>query len=510
MTVREVGSNTRIQFDNERRERRAELRQTERTNPGNEAAPTVAPEQRPALLDTEPTGSRAPAPVQNPFTAAPLTEQAANYIASLPSHVLQNLQSIASGLTNVLEGSAPAAPLVEQFKNLVADMSRFGGVDVNALVQHVIRESYLQTTEDLHFYAQKVKFFNNLKKAIREELTRARQTLAGVAGKEDTTLLDPAYEKVTIGMTFTGDVEVKANRTMMEGRSADAAFSTATFGGGWTRVGGQWDPLAIDLDGDGKVSTIDVSGGVFELRREAGTGQRWVQGTEADLNAMQAQGMNVNAPRGWGQGTPWVIEQGGDQVTRFTQWFGPTEGIVVLDRNGDGQIQASDLFGDTNVTGRRNADGSEITSGYDDLKALDSNHDGKVDQSDAAFSQLKVWRDGNSDGKVDPGEMMSLFNSGIRSLSANATSGALEGEKAGVIKEGSSFTGMDVVRDKAGLDAYIKGLEEQLSSAGDDAQLANVDLQNVLQKQQQTIQMSSNISKMLHDTGMAITRKIGG
>ena len=51
---------------------------------------------------------------------------------------------------------------------------------------------------------------------------------------------------------------------------------------------------------------------------------------------------------------------------------------------------------------------------------------------------------------------------------------------------------------------------ETLESVGDDAQLANVDLQNILQKQQQTLQMLSNISKTLHDTALAVIRKIGG
>jgi hypothetical protein len=51
---------------------------------------------------------------------------------------------------------------------------------------------------------------------------------------------------------------------------------------------------------------------------------------------------------------------------------------------------------------------------------------------------------------------------------------------------------------------------EALATVGDDAQLASVDLQNVLQKQQQTLQMMSNISKMLHDVAMATIRKIGG
>ena len=48
------------------------------------------------------------------------------------------------------------------------------------------------------------------------------------------------------------------------------------------------------------------------------------------------------------------------------------------------------------------------------------------------------------------------------------------------------------------------------SQNSDDGQLANVDLQNTLQKQQQTLQMMSNISKMLYDTANAVIRKIGG
>ncbi len=55
----------------------------------------------------------------------------------------------------------------------------------------------------------------------------------------------------------------------------------------------------------------------------------------------------------------------------------------------------------------------------------------------------------------------------------------------------------------------IGKMEETLSGIGDDAQLANIDLQNMLQKQQQTLQTMSNVSKMLHDTAMAIIRKIG-
>ena len=50
---------------------------------------------------------------------------------------------------------------------------------------------------------------------------------------------------------------------------------------------------------------------------------------------------------------------------------------------------------------------------------------------------------------------------------------------------------------------------ERLAVIGDDAQLAHFDLQNALQKQQQTLEMMSRISKMVHDTAMAVMRGLG-
>jgi hypothetical protein len=66
------------------------------------------------------------------------------------------------------------------------------------------------------------------------------------------------------------------------------------------------------------------------------------------------------------------------------------------------------------------------------------------------------------------------------------------------------------VKSLRDLEDEIARWETKLNSIGDDAQLANVDLQNILQKQQQTLQMMSNISKMLFDTAMSVIRKIGG
>ncbi len=57
--------------------------------------------------------------------------------------------------------------------------------------------------------------------------------------------------------------------------------------------------------------------------------------------------------------------------------------------------------------------------------------------------------------------------------------------------------------------AYVSDLEQQLSTVGSDAQLATIDLQNSLQKQQQTLQTMSNMAKNLHDTARAVIRKVG-
>jgi hypothetical protein len=56
----------------------------------------------------------------------------------------------------------------------------------------------------------------------------------------------------------------------------------------------------------------------------------------------------------------------------------------------------------------------------------------------------------------------------------------------------------------------MEAFEKDLKEVVDDAQLANLDLQNLLQKQQQTLQLLSNITKLQQDTAMAIIRNLGG
>jgi hypothetical protein len=99
-------------------------------------------------------------------------------------------------------------------------------------------------------------------------------------------------------------------------------------------------------------------------------------------------------------------------------WTNRSEGILALDRNGNGTIDnGGELFG--NAT--RLADGSRALNGYIALAELDEwafggNGDEVIDNADEAFPFLRLWTDLNHDGISQPGELRTLNALGIRRL----------------------------------------------------------------------------------------------
>jgi hypothetical protein len=97
-----------------------------------------------------------------------------------------------------------------------------------------------------------------------------------------------------------------------------------------------------------------------------------------------------------------------------TGWVSPTDGLLVYDKNNNGQIDnITELFGDQNYK-----------NGFEQLRVeADGNKDGKIDSSDGLFNALQVWIDGNGDGVVQNGELHSLSELGISSINLNHTVG---------------------------------------------------------------------------------------
>jgi hypothetical protein len=95
-----------------------------------------------------------------------------------------------------------------------------------------------------------------------------------------------------------------------------------------------------------------------------------------------------------------------------------TDGLLVLDRNSDGAINdGSELFGSSTTLGN----GQRATDGYQALRELDSDHDNQITQDDAAFADLRVWVDANTDGISTDAELRSLSDLGITKLNLDAT-----------------------------------------------------------------------------------------
>jgi len=121
--------------------------------------------------------------------------------------------------------------------------------------------------------------------------------------------------------------------------------------------------------------------------------------TGAGLNLMDTSSV---APR---------FDMNSDGFAVHTGWVQPNVGFLVLDRNGNGQIDnIGEMFGGMGQ------------DGFAALAAFDDNHDGVIDSLDAIYSQLKVWVDQNGDGQVESGELETLAGLGITSINLNVTS----------------------------------------------------------------------------------------
>ncbi|HEU5047358.1 MAG TPA: hypothetical protein VFT64_05875, partial [Rickettsiales bacterium] len=123
------------------------------------------------------------------------------------------------------------------------------------------------------------------------------------------------------------------------------------------------DPIVLDLDGTGiKLTSLANSNAYFDLH-----------------------------------GTGFAVHTG---------WVGSKTGILV---NTGTPTSINSLFGSSNE------------DGFTALRAADTNGDGLINSSDSSFSNLYVWSDTNGNGVADAGEVRSLANLSISSISLNTS-----------------------------------------------------------------------------------------
>ncbi len=108
-----------------------------------------------------------------------------------------------------------------------------------------------------------------------------------------------------------------------------------------------------------------------------------------------------------------------DGAADSISWTDPSarEGFLVLDRNGNGEIDdGRELFG-----GVTDQPATDDPNGFAALKVFDERDrggdgDGWISASDAVFARLRLWIDANHDGRSQRAEMSSLDSEGVQAL----------------------------------------------------------------------------------------------
>ena len=117
-----------------------------------------------------------------------------------------------------------------------------------------------------------------------------------------------------------------------------------------------------------------------------------------------------------GSGVGIYFDHDNNGFSEDTGWVGKDDGLLVRDINGNGQIDnGTELFGNNTLL----SNGEKAKNGFEALKELDSNNDNVFDQNDAAWNEVKVWKDGNSNGIVDDGELLTMEQAGITGVDLN-------------------------------------------------------------------------------------------
>ena len=131
-----------------------------------------------------------------------------------------------------------------------------------------------------------------------------------------------------------------------------------------------YDPIALDLNNNGKIDTLSLENGVF-------------------------------------------FDHNGDKIAFKSSWVNSSDGILVRDIDGDGKITSgAELFG--NFTKLKN--GELAKNGAEALKDLDDNNDGIIYSNDKAFNEILIWQDKNSDGISQKNELKTLREHNIKSI----------------------------------------------------------------------------------------------
>ncbi len=276
---------------------------------------------------------------------------------------------------------------------------KIASANVTLSASHV-NESHYEESVELSQSFERVFASAQAKEArADEEKTRLIQTLdqlvaailAAVNGKKGAEI--PVAQAVNTDQDTSASSETPpASRTLGKAKwqcDITASYSEAE----QTKVTGKG--CVVTVEGQ----EIDFSMSLNMARSYVQEGHWQLQGEQALHDPLvvnfDGQGVQLTANR-------LAFDLNSDGALEWLPALSEGNGYLVFDRNQNGQVdEGSELFG------------TQSGQGFADLAALDSDHNGWVDEADSAWSQLKIWS-GQGEGAAK--SLDSLASRGVGAL----------------------------------------------------------------------------------------------
>lgn len=143
------------------------------------------------------------------------------------------------------------------------------------------------------------------------------------------------------------------------------------------------------------------------------------------------------------------FDMNGDGFAERVGWIGSGDAYLVRDLNANGKVDdISEMFGTATM------------NGYSHMATLDLNTDGVLNSSDAAWADLKLWRDIDGDAVTDAGELLSLSSQNIVSIAVTPTTTTPVSDTGYVITAQGVFTRDDTSTGTTGNVIYRNNMHD--------------------------------------------------
>ncbi|MCK5689842.1 hypothetical protein KAI87_11260 [Myxococcota bacterium] len=396
--------------------------------------------------------------------------------------------------------------------SLDSAVKRISGLncDVNALVQIALRDSYHMQNQELMDYATQVQLFNEQKKMIRERLSEVQEhrSLEIAEGNTEGFLTAPIEwrELNQNGEWHTPMMSAEEAQRWSDAAQVASGSSTnpysdlESFFSDESSLTKSQKALLKDLAENSHGNWLSANGNNDDVIRE---NLDDLLPLLANLNQEETQKYLVPILKRLLGGV--VTGDDKDAARSIFDALSPAQVLAIAEKTNFTSSFSSAMKDDfalrveqalIGLKERLEQDGADETA-----SATVSGRTPNVAMALISTISNIISATGNADASAFLGELEAY--SGIQSEKHHAAENAQEVARSEMGAQAKSAQTFEQ------LESYIKSLEEDMNSIGDDAQLANITLQQSLHKQQHTLQMLTNLSKVMHDMAMAIARKTG-